>query len=272
MPRFDGQRGKCGLFSTSSRSDREETRTVGSHILRLQTRHGVASFLAPEESGQYWQLVMEQVHRRGWVTEKGELFLTSDGNEGIRSAAEIVFGFVVQQRCSWHIAHRAPELTPTSCPAALENSVHWVFNPLSHDQLHECLETFAQRWARHGPQAVESVLRKVPQALSSLVETDFRARPKNAAIAECHNLTYKRCLRSTRGFFRDDTYAGLMRLVNLKHNCARNDGAEWLHLAATDLCPQPIQLHHNTTPPPPSLPTPLSKPPPTTTAYRIGGT
>jgi len=82
---------------------RAEPKPVGRHTLSFETGQVVASMIAPEESGDYWQLIMDEVYRRGWVTEKGELFLTSDGNEGIRSAAAIVFGFGVHQRCTWHI-------------------------------------------------------------------------------------------------------------------------------------------------------------------------
>jgi len=252
---------------------RPKLKAVGRYTLQFETGQVVASMIAPEESGQHWQLVLDEVYRRGWVTEKGELFLTSDGNEGIRSAAEIVFGFGVHQRCPWHIAHRARELAPASCAAAVENSVHWVFNAATHEELHERLRAFDQRWRMHAPEAVKSVLRKAPQALSHLVATNFPSRPKTAAIAERHNLEYKRRLRVTRGFFRDDTFAALIRLLDLKHNCARIDGADWLHRAAADIWPQPMQLHHSTAPPStPPRPTTKAKATAITTICTIRGT
>lgn len=107
--------------------------------------------------------------------------------------------------------------------------------PLANDELHERLGIFAQCWGRQAPQAVESVLRKVPQALSYLVATDFPLRPEIAAIAERHNLPHKRRLRSTRGFFGDDTFAGLIRLIDLKQKCAWSDRADRLHPAVAGL-------------------------------------
>jgi transposase-like protein len=248
---------------------RAEPKAVGRHTLWFETGQIVASLVAPEESGDYWQLLMDEVFRRGWVGEQGDLFLTSDGNEGIRSAAAIVFGFGVHQRCTWHTAHRARDWAPTSCAAAVENSVHWAFNAPTHEELHERLRLLAQRWRLYAPQAVNSVLRKAPGAATHLVATDFPIRPKTAAIAERHNLEYKRRLRSTRGLFRDDNLAALVRLIDLKHNCARQPGADWLQVAARDLWPQPIQLHHSTAPPPPP-PRPTATP--KATAYTTRGT
>ena len=254
---------------------RAQPRTVGRHQLQFETGQVVASMVAAAESYEHWVQAFEDIYRHGWVTEKGELFLTSDGNEGLRTAAEVVFGFGVQQRCTWHIAHRARDWAPNDCAAALENAVHHVFNAATHDELHERLRQFAHRWRPRAPEAVASVLRKAPQALAYLVATDFPLRPKTAAIAERHNLEYKRRLRPTRGLHAQANLAALVRLIDLQHNCARRPGADWLHLVAADLWPQPIHLHHHTDrapPPPRPIPTPTANTTATTTAYTTRGT
>lgn len=115
---------------------RTENRSVGRHILRFETGQVVASVIATEESGQYWQMAMEEVYWRAWLTERHELFSTSDGNEGIQSAAQTLFWLrTCSEGATWHIAHRARLLTPTLCGTALEKNVSWVFNASGHDEL-----------------------------------------------------------------------------------------------------------------------------------------
>jgi hypothetical protein len=63
---------------------------------------------------------------------------------------------------------------------------------------------------------------------------------------------------------REDNFAALARLIDLKHNCHRL-GADWVHCVANDLLAHRIRLHHTT--PPHPLP-----PRPTGTAYTTTGT
>jgi len=225
----------------------------------------VASLVAPTESLRGWTELFDEVYHRGWVTEKGELFLTSDGNEGLRGAADLVFGFGRQQRCTWHIGYRARQYAPKGEELAVARAVHHLFNAHSLEQLHERFTRFVRRFKAKAPQAVDSVARKLPQAVAHWVASDHPVRPKTSAIAERHNLEYKRRLRATRGLYRQGNLEAVVRLIDLKHNCARQPGIDWLHLVARDLWPQPVPLHHS--PAPPSLP-----PRSTATAYTTGGT
>ena len=257
--------GSAAILHLTEVVSREPARRVGRHWVRHQTGQVVASLVAPTESLQGWTELFDQVYHRSWVTEKGEIFLTSDGNAGLRGAADLVFGFGTQQRCTWHIAHRARHYAPPGREEGVERAVHHVFNADSLAELHDRFTRFVRRFRSQAPEAVHSVARKLPQAVAHWVATDHPVRPKTSAIAERHNLEYKRRLRSTRGLYRQGNLEALVRIIDLKHNCERRRGADWLHLVARDLWPQPVPLHHSTAPHPPP-------PRPTTTPYTIGGT
>jgi transposase-like protein len=257
--------GSAAILHLTEVLPQEPAKRVGRHWVRHQTGQVVASLVAPTESLGGWTELFDQVYHRGWVTEKGEIFLTSDGNQGLRGAADLVFGFGRQQRCTWHIGHRARQYAPKGREEAVERAVHHVFNAETMAELHDRFVRFVRRFRREAPEAVHSVARKLPQAVAHWVATDHPVRPKTSAIAERHNLEYKRRLRATRGLYRQANLEALVRLIDLKHNCARQPGADWLHLVARDLWPQPVPLHHSTATHP--LP-----PRPTTTTYTTGGT
>ena len=147
----------------------------------------------------------------------------------------------------------------------MENAVHWVFNAADPGEAAERFGDFRRRFEASAPAAVASVARKLPEAVSHWIATDCPVRPKTAAIAERHNLEYKRRLRAAHGLRCEANLAALMRLIDLKHNCIRQPGADWVHCVATDLLAHRIQLHHSTATPP-------SPPRPTTTTYTTGGT
>jgi transposase-like protein len=244
---------------------RAELRPVGRHPLQHETGQVVGSVTATQESTGEWMVPFQELVRRGWVTEAGEVFLTSDGHGGLVGAALEVFGFPRLQRCTWHIGHRAREYAPPGQEQALENAVHWVFNAHDPGEAAERFGTFRRKWEAIAPEAVASVARKLPDAVNHWVATDCPVRPKTAAVAERHNLEYKRRLRAAHGLERNDNFAALVRLTDLKHNCQRQPGADWLHHVAADLLAHRVRLHHTTTPPP--LP-----PRPTATAYTTTGT
>ena len=246
---------------------REEPGQVGRHALHFTTGQVLASLVASGESTREWAGAFGELKRRGWVTEEQEppLFLTSDGNGGLVGAAEEVLGFPRLQRCTWHIGYRAREDAPTECRTALENAVHHVFNAPDPMALHERFGDFVARWRSRAPKAVAGVARKLPEASTAWFATDYPLRPRTAALAERHNLEYKRRLRPTRGLARKDNLEALVRLLDLRHNCIRQRGADWLHQVAVDLFSRRVKLHHSSAPP--SLP-----PPPTATAYTTGGT
>ena len=244
---------------------REKPLRVGRHVVRFRTGQVVGSMIAPEESTEQWLIPFQELLRRGWVKEAGEVFLTSDGHGGLVGAAEEVFGFPRLQRCTWHIAHRARDYAPPDQAQAVENAVHWIFNATDPGEAVERFRSFRQKWQAIAPEAVASVARKLPAAVNHWLATDCPVRPKTAAIAERHNLEYKRRLRAAHGLERQENLAALVRLIDLKHNCIRQPGADWLHCVATDLLAHRVPLHHNTAPPP-------TPPRPTTTAYTNGGT
>jgi len=244
---------------------REALRTVGGHLVQYATGQVVGSLIAPEESTGDWRVPFQELIRRGWVTEAGEVFLTSDGHGGLVGAAQEVFGFPRLQRCTWHIGHRARDYAPPGQAPAVENAVHWVFNADDWGTAAERFRTFYRKWNALAPDAVASVARKLSDAANHWLATDCPLRPKTAAIAERHNLEYKRRLRAAHGLEREDNFAALVRLIDLKHNCIRQPGADWLHCVAADLLAHRVRLHHTTAPPP--LP-----PRPTATAYTTTGT
>jgi len=244
---------------------RAKVRTVGGHLVQYETGQVVGSLIASEESTGEWMVPFQELVRRGWVTEAGEVFLTSDGNGGLVGAALEVFGFPRLQRCTWHIGHRARDYAPPGHEQAVENAVHWVFNADDPGEAAERFRALRRRWEALAPEAVASVARKLPDAVNHWAATDCPLRPKTAAIAERHNLEYKRRLRAAHGLQREDNFAALVRLIDLKHNCHRQPGADWLHHVAADLLAHRVRLHHTTAPPP--LP-----PRPTATAYTTTGT
>jgi len=244
---------------------RKKLRTVGGHLVEYETGQIVGSLIAREESTGDWMVPFQELVRRGWVTEAGEVFLTSDGNGGLVGAALEVFGFPRLQRCTWHIGHRARDYAPPGQEQAVENAVHWVFNAGDLGEATERFRAFRHRWETLAPDAVASVLRKLPDAVNHWGATDCPVRPQTAAIAERHNLEYKRRLRAAHGLQREDNFAALVRLIDPKHNCNRQPGADWLHHVAADLLAHRVPLHHTTAPPP--LP-----PRPTATAYTTTGT
>jgi len=256
---------KRAILQVTEVLQRTRPKRVGGHLVQYETGQVVSSRIAPEESTGDWMLSFQELMRRGWVTEAGEVFLTSDGHRGLVGAAQEVFGFPRLQRCTWHIAHRARDYAPPGQAQAIENAVHWVFNASDLDQAAERFRAFGRRWATRAPDAVASVARKLPDAATHWIATDCPLRPKTAAIAERHNLEYKRRLRAAHGLQRDDNLAALVRLIDLKHNCNRQPAADWLHCVATDLLAHRVRLHHNTAPP--TLPTR-----PAATAYTTGGT
>jgi len=244
---------------------REEPRTVGGHLVQHETGQVVGSVIAAEESTGTWMLPFQGLMRPRWVTEAGEVFLTSDGHGGLVGAAQEVFGFPCLQRCTWHIAHAAREYAPPGRAQAVENAVHWVFNADTWAEATERFRTFCRKWETIAPDAVASVARKLPAAATHWLAIHCPVRPKTAAIAERHNLEYKRRLRAAHGLEREDNFAALVRLIDLKHNCNRQPGADWLHCVAADLLAHRVRLHHTTAPHP--LP-----PRPTATAYTTTGT
>lgn len=244
---------------------RKKPRTVGGHLVEHETGQVVGSLIAAEESTGDWMVPFQELVRRGWVTEAGEVFLTSDGHGGLVGAAQEVFGFPRLQRCTWHIGHRARDYAPPGQEQAVENAVHWVFNADDLGEAAERFRAFRHRWETLAPEAVASVARKLPAAVNHWAATDCPVRPQTAAIAERHNLEYKRRLRAAHSLERDDNFAALVRLIDLKHNCHRQPGADWVHCVATDLLAHRVRLHHTTAPPP--LP-----PRPTATAYTTTGT
>jgi hypothetical protein len=244
---------------------RKEPLTVGRHVVQFQTGQVVASIMAPEESTGQWMILFQELLRRGWVKEAGEVFLTSDGHGGLVGAAREVLGFPRLQRCTWHIGHRAGEYAPPGLAQAVENTAHGVLNATDLGEAAERFRVFCQQWQTVAPKAVASVARKLPEAANHWLAIDCPVRPKTAAIAERHNLEYKRRLRAAHGLEREENLAAIMRLIDLKHNCLRQPGADWVHCVATDLLAHRVRLHHTTAPPP--LP-----PRPTATAYTIGGT
>ena len=257
--------GSRAILQVTEVLPRTRPKTVGGHLVQYETGQVVSSLIAPDESTGHWMAAFDELMRRRWVTEAGEVFLTSDGHGGLVGAAQEVFGFPRLQRCTWHIGHRARDYAPAGQEQAVKNAVHWVFNAADLGEATERFGRFRRRWQTTAPEAVASVARKLPDAVNHWTAIDCPVRTKTTAIAERHNLEYKRRLRAAHGLQRQENLAAIVRLIDLKHNCIRQPGADWLHCVANDLLGHRVRLHHNTAPP-------LEPPRRTTTTYTIGGT
>ena len=225
-------------------------------VLRKRQRHWYE--LDEEEVERYgdgasYRSVQRALRRRGVYVGLGRWSqkVAPCRHARLRAAAAEVFAFGAQQRCTWPVGHRARDHAPTEQGAAVERAVHQVFATEELAEVHERCRAFVATWQPTAPAAVRSVQGKLPQAVTHLVATRCPRRPATAAIAERHNGEHKRRLRSLRGLCREEHLAARVRLIDLRHNCARQPGRDWRHCLRPDLWPARVQLHHTHPPPPP---------------------
>jgi transposase-like protein len=188
--------------------------------------------LAEDETQQAWQDLLGEVVQAGLVDSSEELFVTSDGNQGLLSAVQMQLPWAVLQRCVWHIGYRTrSKIVDAGNRDALERDALWVFNADSVGAARERLDRFMVRWRDREPQAAASVGRKFMQGVEYLRHPARKVRPRTSAISERYNQEAKRRFRPGRSFGSERNLQAMVRLLALRHNCIM-DRTDWLEHAA----------------------------------------
>jgi len=188
--------------------------------------------LAEDETQQAWQDLLSGVVQAGLVDSGEELFVTSDGNQGLLSAVKMELPWAVLQRCVWHIGYRTrSKIVEGKHRDALERDALWVFNGADVEEARARLERFMARWWESEPEAAASVGRKFMRGVEYLRHPDRRVRPRTAAISERYNQEAKRRFRPGRSFGSERNLQAMVRLLALRHNCII-DRTDWLEYAA----------------------------------------
>lgn len=204
----------------------------GREVAWHQTGKVLGIGLAVEETQQAWQDLLAEMISAGLLDSSDELFVTSDGNQGLLSAVEMELPQAIVQRCVWHIGYRTrSKIVESKHRDALERDALWVFNADSVEGARERLHRFMGRWREDEQEAAASVGRKFMEGVQYLRHPDAKVRPRTAAISERYNQEAKRRFRPGRSFGSERNLRAMTRLLALRHNCII-DRADWLEHAA----------------------------------------
>jgi transposase-like protein len=212
---------------------------AGKPVAWYRTGKVLACHVAAEETQEGWSRVFEQLVTQDMVGFGQRVGLTSDGNQGLLTAADEWLPWSVKQRCTWHIAHRARDKAGADHRDALERSVLWVFKAPSEAEACTRLRAFVDRWGCTEPEATKSVVRKFAQGVTHLQHPQMALLPRTVGISERYNQEPKRRWRAMRGFGSVAGMEAMMRLIALRHNCII-DRTDWLMCAARSVWDAPV--------------------------------
>ena len=232
----------------------------GKEVAWHRTGKVLACHHEAEETLDGWSRVFEDLVARGYVASEQPVGLTSDGNQGLLTAADLWLPWSVKQRCVWHIAHRARERVVGNHKDAFERMALWVFRAADTAQARTRLRTFAKRWQGEEPDATQSVVSKFPQGIEHLRHPELAVLPRTAGISERYNQEPKRRSKAMRGFQDEACMRAMSRLVALRHNCII-DHIDWVTYAARSVWDAPL-----------TAPTAQQQKSPGPTAYTTEGT
>jgi transposase-like protein len=212
----------------------------GREVAWHQTGKVLGTGLAADETQQAWQDLLAGMISAGLVDSSEELFVTSDGNQGLLSAVEMELPWAVLQRCVWHIGYRTrSKIVDAKHRDALERDALWVFNADGVEAARERLHRFMARWRDKEREAAASVGRKFSQGVEYLRHPDRKVRPRTSAISERYNQEAKRRFRPGRSFGGERNLQAMTRLLALRHNCII-DRIDWVGYAARWLWQTPV--------------------------------
>ncbi|WP_461368580.1 transposase [Candidatus Darwinibacter acetoxidans] len=233
---------RAHLYAHEVRERDEPLVRDGREVAWHQTGKVLGIGLAMDETQQAWQDLLADMVSAGVVDSSAELFVTSDGNQGLLSAVEMELPWAVLQRCVWHIGYRTrSKIVNAKHRDALERDALWVFNADSVEAARGRLGRFMARWREREPEAAASVGRKFMQGVEYLRHPERKVRPRTAAISERYNQEAKRRFRPGRSFGSERNLRAMTRLLALRHNCII-DRTDWLEHAARWRWDQPVPL------------------------------
>lgn len=204
----------------------------GREVAWYQTGKVLGIGLAEDETQQAWQDLLAEMISAGVVDSGDELFVTSDGNQGLLSAVDMELPRALVQRCVWHIGYRTrSKIADGTHRDELERDALWVFNADSVEGARGRLHRFMARWREDELEAAASVGRKFMQGVEYLRHPDRKVRPRTSAISERYNQEAKRRFRPGRSFGSERNLRAMTRLLALRHNCII-DRTDWLEHAA----------------------------------------
>ena len=222
---------RAHLYAHEARERDEPLVRDGREVAWHQTGKVLGIGLAEDETQQAWQDLLADMVSAGVVDSSAELFVTSDGNQGLLSAVEMELPRASMQRCVWHIGYRTrSKIVDARHGDALERDGLWVFNADGVTSARERLNGFMARWRDREPEAA-AVGRKFMQGVEYLRHPDRKVRPRTAAISERYNEEAKRRFRPGRSFGSERNLQAMTRLLALRHNCII-DRMDWLEHAA----------------------------------------
>lgn len=211
----------------------------GKQVAEYRTGKVLACHLEEKETAQGWERTFEGLVARGVGGPEASVWLVSDGNQGLLSAADLCLPWSLRQRCVWHIGYRARERALPRHKEALERDALWVFGAADVASARGRLERFVSRWREREADAVGSVCRKFEEGVEYLRHPEVEIKPRTVGISERYNQEPKRRFRSMRRFGSERNMEAMTRLIALRHNCLL-DRADWLAHAARSAWDLPI--------------------------------
>jgi transposase-like protein len=223
----------------------------GKEVAWYRTGKVLACHFAREETMAGWEQTFAQATHNGCIDPHQPLYLVSDGNQGLLSAADLCLPWSVKQRCIWHIAYRARDKASEANKDAFERDALWALKAPDITEAYARLHTIAARWIATETDALQSLARKFGQGLEHLRHPELPLTPRTGGICERYNQEPKRRSRAMRGYRDQACMTAMNRLIALRHNCII-DRTDWLAHAAQSLWSQPVtdtttQQHENPT-------------------------
>lgn len=217
----------------------------GKPVAWHRTGKVLACQLADEETQDAWNAALAQVVSAGLVDDQAPVWVVSDGHQGLLAAVDLQLPWAIQQRCTWHIAHRARHKVIHGDKDRFAREALWVFNAADAADAIGRLCRWADRWLDTEPEAVSSVAAKFEQGIEYLRHPQIPVRPRTVAISERYNQEPKRRFKALRAFGAEANMQAMTRLIALRHNCIL-DRTDWLAHALSHTWNRPLPA---TTPP-----------------------
>jgi transposase-like protein len=120
---------------------------------------------AQAESAAAWGAFLQDLYARGLTGEPLQLVVT-DGSPGLHAALDIVYPYVLRQRCWVHKLRNVAAKLPRRHQAACLGDVARIYAAPTERGARQAFRAWAARWRGHAPQAVACLERDLGELLS----------------------------------------------------------------------------------------------------------